>query len=99
MVKNKVNWSHRAKISLFRILDFYAERNKSASYSKKLYKRFNKELSVLTRQPNIGIKTDFESVRGLIVDDFILFYEIKEDSIVVLTVWDCRQNPADLVIK
>jgi plasmid stabilization system protein ParE len=99
MVKRTIVWSHRAKLKLFEILDFYTERNKSETYSKKLYKKFKKELSLLIKQPEIGIKTDMESVRGLIVDEFILFYEITTEMIVVHTVWDCRQNPDDLRIK
>jgi plasmid stabilization system protein ParE len=99
MVKRKIIWSHKAKIKLFQILEFYTERNKSIAYTKKLYTTFNKELSVLLKQPEIGIKTDIESVRGLIVDEFILFYEIISDKVVVHTVWDCRQNPDNLLIK
>ncbi len=99
MVKRKIVWSNRAKIKLFDILDFYNERNKSKTYSKKLYKRFKKELLLLKKQPEIGIKTDLDNVRGLIVEDFILFYEIYPEMIVVHTVWDCRQNPESLKIK
>ncbi len=99
MEKRKVIWSQRATIKLFEILEFYSNRNKSKTYSTKLYKRFIKELSQLQKQPNLGKATDIDSIRGLIVEDFILFYEIKEDSIVVHTVWDCHQNPEDLRIK
>jgi len=99
MAKRKIIWSHRAKIKLFKILDFYTERNKSVVYSKKLYKKFTHELTKLIKQPEIGIKTDFESIRGLIVDDFILFYEITDESIVIHTVWDCRQDPNELIIS
>jgi plasmid stabilization system protein ParE len=99
MAKRKIVWSQKATIKLFIILDFYTERNRSSAYSKKLYKSFKKELSILTEQPLIGIKTDVESVRGLIVSDFILFYEVSPNSIIVHTVWDCSQNPKDLKIK
>jgi len=99
MAKRKIVWSHSANIKLFKILDYYAERNGNATYSKKLYKKFKKELSLLIKQPEIGINTDFESVRGLIVDEYILFYEVTDDYIIVHTVWDCRQNPNDLIIK
>ena len=99
MVKRKIVWSHRANIKLFEILDFYAERNKSDAYSKKLYKKFKKELSLLINQPEIGTKTDMESVRGLSVSEFILFYEVTTEMIIVHTVWDGRQNPDDLRIK
>lgn len=99
MAKRKIVWSHRANIKLFKLLDFYAERNKSDTYSKKLYKKFKKELSLLIKQPEIGTKTDMESVRGLIVDGFILFYEVTTEMIIIHTVWDCKQNPDDLRIK
>lgn len=99
MVKRKIVWSNRAKIKLFEILDFYTQRNKSSAYSKKLYKKFIKELILLKKQPEIGIKSDTEGVRGLIVDEFILYYEIYSEMIVVHTVWDCRQNPDSLKIK
>ncbi len=99
MAKRKVVWSHRARIKLLLILEFYTELNKSKTYSKKLYSKFNKELSLLLKQPEIGIKTELEAVRGLIVDEFILFYEVKTEMIIVHTLWDSKQNPSDLRIK
>jgi plasmid stabilization system protein ParE len=99
MDKRKIVWSHKASIKLFQILNFYADRNKSAAYSKKLYHKFNKKLSLVIKYPEIGIKTDFNTVRGLIVDDFILFYEETPEKIIVHTVWDCRQNPENLSLK
>ena len=99
MAKRKIIWSQRASIKLFQILDFYAERNGNKVYSVKLYKKFKKELSLLVKQPEIGVITDLETVRGLIVDDFMLFYEFNEAYIIVLTVWDCRQNPDQLILK
>lgn len=99
MVKREIVLSQRAKIKLYDILKFFAERNQSKSYSEKLYKKFNKELKLLVKQPDLGLKTEIESVRGLIIDDYILFYEVTADKIIVLTVWDCRQNIQDLKIK
>lgn len=99
MVKRKIIWSHKAQIKLFKILEFYTERNKSTSYSKKLYKKLSKELSLLIKQPEIGIKTEDETIRGLIIEKFIIFYESTPDQIIVHTVWDCRQNPDDLKLK
>ena len=99
MAKLKITWSHRAEIKLFKILEFYSERNKSRSYSKKLYQRLIKELKILLTQPDIGLKTEIESVRGLIIDDYILFYEFDKEVIIILTIWDCRQNRDNLVIK
>ena len=98
MAKRKIKWSHRAEIRLFKILEFYAGRNKSKTYSAKLYQRLNRELRILLKQPDIGLNTEIESVRALIVDDYILFYEYDNEKIVIHTIWDCRQNPDDLHI-
>lgn len=99
MAKREIIWSKKSSIKLFEILDFYTNRNKSANYSAKLYKRFIKELSLLNKHPDIGITTGFENVRGLIIENFIIFYEITSENIIVHTIWDCRQNPDELKIK
>lgn len=99
MAERKIIWSHRAEIKLFQILEFYTERNKSSTYSKKLYQKFKKELRLLLKNSEIGIKSEIDSVRGLITGDYILFYEEFPDKIIVHSVWDCRQNPNDLIIK
>ncbi|MCK9451745.1 MAG: type II toxin-antitoxin system RelE/ParE family toxin [Bacteroidales bacterium] len=46
----------------------------------------------------MGIKTKLDLIRGLIIDDYIIFYEILEDGIIILKVWDCSQNPDKLNI-
>jgi len=99
MAKRKIVWSHRARIKLIQILTYFADRNKSKIYSGKLYRRINKELKLLVKHPDLGIKTEIDSVRGLIIGDYILFYEITADKIIILTLWDCKQNPQDLKIK
>ena len=99
MAKRKIVWSHKAQIKLFEILDFYSVRNKSKLYSKKLYKRFIKESNLLIKHSEIGKPTDDDTIRGLIVEEFVLYYEVTPDKIIIHTVWDCRQNPKDLKIK
>ncbi len=99
MGKRKIIWSRKANRKLFEILEFYAQRNKSKTYSKSLYQKLKKELSILKKHPEIGIKTEIETVRGLIIDDYIIFYETEPNRIIIHTLWDCRQNPEDLVTK
>lgn len=99
MGKRKIIWSYQAHKKLRDTLEFYAKRNKSKTYSIKLYNKFRNELLNLIEQPEIGIKTEIESVRGLIVEDFILFYEIDNERIIVHTLWNSRQNPDELKIK
>lgn len=99
MAQCQIIWSHRARIKLYSILEFYADRNKSKIYSTKLYTRFNKEIKLLAKHPNLGIKTEIQSVRGLIVGEFIIYYEHHENTIIIHTIWDSRQNPDKLIMK
>jgi addiction module RelE/StbE family toxin len=94
--KGKIIWSPSAKSKLFEIFDYYASRNKSKTFSVKLYNRFKKDLSNLLKHLELGLKTELDSVRGLIVQNFIFFYEINGKDIIVHTLWDSRQNPDEL---
>jgi plasmid stabilization system protein ParE len=99
MAKRKIVWSDRAQKRLYGILEFYIERNKSKSYSNKLYKLLYKEVKLLLKYPDLGLKTSEESVRGLIIDTFIIYYEVTDDKIIIHTIWDCRQDPDGKIIK
>jgi toxin YoeB len=73
MVKRKIVWSNRAKIRLYTILDFYIKRNKSKVYSIKLQKLISKEVNLLLKQPDLGLKASEETTRGLIIQDYIVY--------------------------
>lgn len=92
MANREIIWTKVSEIQLKEILDFFTKRNKSGQYSRKLYKKFKTDLKTVAKTPEIGIKTKLDMIRGLIIDDYILFYEILEDKILILKVWDCRQN-------
>src|SRR5512133_2421726 len=99
MAKRKIVWSRRAQTKLSDILQFYTERNGSKTYSVKLYAQISRAVKLLEKQPEIGYKTDFESVRGLIIKSYIIFYENFPDKILIHSIWDCKQNPNNLRIK
>ena len=99
MAKRKIIWSNQAKEKFRAILTFYNQRNGSNEYSIRLFKRVSEELNLLINNPNLGIKTNFETIRGIIIGDYIFFYEATDSSIIIHTVWSSRQNPSDLTIK
>jgi len=99
MAKRKIVWSNRAKIRLYAILDFYIERNKSKTYSNKLQKLISKEVNLLLKQPDLGLKTSEDTTRGLIIENYIVYYEMTDDKIIIHTIWDTRQNPDNKIIK
>jgi plasmid stabilization system protein ParE len=99
MAKRKIVWSKRAKIRLYTILDFYIVRNNSKTYSIKLQKLISKEVNLLLKQPDLGLKTSEDTTRGLIIENYIVYYEITYDRIIIHTIWDSRQNPDNTIIK
>jgi plasmid stabilization system protein ParE len=99
MAKRKIVWSNRAKQRLYEILEFYIERNKSKTYSVKLYRLLNKEVKLLLKYPELGLRTTDPSVRGLIINEYIVYYEVTFDKIIIHTIWDCRQDPDSKIIK
>ncbi len=88
----RVIWTSKAYAIFTSILEFYIERNKSKTYSRKLNKEVNEIIKLLLDHPFLGIKTDFKDIRVLIKDEYKIFYQIKHDELVILLVWDCRQN-------
>lgn len=99
MAKRKIVWSNRAKIRLYAILDFYIVRNKSKVYSIKLQKLISKEVNLLLKHPDLGLRTSEDTTRGLIIENYIVYYEISGDKIIIHTIWDSRQNPDNKIIK
>lgn len=93
MARRKVEWSFDAKNDLQDILEFYIYRNGSKTYSIKLNGLINKSIKLIIKNPNIGTRTDYESVRALITGDFQIIYEIFDQIILIVMVWDCRRNP------
>ena len=95
MAKYKIEWSTDAKSDLFDILDFYIQRNKSTTYSKKLNAEINKSIKLISRTPLIGTKTDYDTVRALITGDYQIIYEIYDQLLLIVMIWDCRRDPED----
>ena len=98
MAKYKVEWSIEARLDLIDILEYYIKRNKSAQYSKKLNSKINRSIKVITKNPLIGLQSQIESVRALITGDYQIIYEIFDDLIMVIMIWDCRRDPEDKIL-
>jgi plasmid stabilization system protein ParE len=93
MAERVIVWTSNAKFELKLILEFYNFRNKTKTYSQKLFRKIQSELNLLILHPTIGKKTDIINVRGLIIENHIVYYELNENQIIIVSVWDSRQNP------
>jgi len=95
MVK-RIVWSRRAKDERREILEYWHQRNKSKVYSKKLFRLFQLAVYQIRENPTMGKSTSLKSIRMYIIKDYLMFYEILESRILILTIWDSRQNPVKL---
>ena len=96
MVKKQIIWSIRAQQDRKAILEYWIEKNRSKTYSEKLFALFIQAADLISEYPKIGMQTNYGNLRLKIVRDYLLFYEEMENRIEILLVWDSRQNPDKL---
>lgn len=92
-------WSVEALNSRKNIFDYWNNRNKSKKYSRKLNLLFNTNLKIIIQLPESGKPTFQEDVKFIIVSHFEIIYKITPNEIVILDIWDTRQNPQISPIK
>ncbi len=93
----KIIWSKTAKISKQDILSYWNERNKSTRFSQKLSTLIHDSVKSIGDFPTSGKLTSNKNVRIKIVLDYLIFYAIRDDEIImILLIWDGRRNPQDL---
>ena len=94
-----LRWSTRAKRELYDILEFWKINNQSPSYSIKLLKRINESLSLIRENNYLGKRTSDATVRITIVEHFLIYYEVLDTEILVITIFDARRNPFSTSVK
>lgn len=92
----QIIWTEKAQNDRFEIFTYWNNKNRSVAYSKKLHSLINDSLQLICKYPTMGKQTDRKDVRVKVLRDYLIVYEITEKEIIVLTIWDCRQNPEDL---
>ncbi len=98
MAKSVV-WSNHAKYELANILDFYVKQNGTEVYSLKLLDKVEDVVATLSESELIGRLTQNKITRVFPFDIFLLFYEIKNDSIEIVSFWDNRQDNLKRKVK
>lgn len=97
----KIVWSHVAIISLREIYNFYKE-NVSQKVASNIRDNILRSVSILKKQPYIGKNESFntnndKSYLVIISGIYKIYYNINQNNIEVLVVFDNRQNPAQLL--
>ncbi len=93
MARLEVIWTVTAKRSISDILYYYFQRNGNNKYGSKLKMAILKSLDAIATFPQIGKVVNSEEVRSVVAGNYQIIYQIIEDRIVVLVIWDCRRDP------
>jgi toxin YoeB len=94
----KIIWSLTAKRYRLEILQYWISRNKSTFYSKKLNTLFKEAIKLIALNIGIGHLTEKENVKVKTIRDYLILYEIKEDEIHILAIFDGRRN-SEMITK
>lgn len=94
-----IKWYVEAVADIGKIYDYYVTKNPRAAAM--LYNRILDDVEILKRQPYIAAVEQMlldcpEGYRSLVVGNYKVIYFIKDDLVLIVQVFDCRQNPIKL---
>ena len=94
-----VKWYIEAVGDLDKIYDYYVKKNPRAAAM--LYNKILDYVEILKTQPYIAAVEQMligcpEGYRSLVVGNYKVVYFIKDDLVLIVLVFDCRQNPVKL---
>jgi len=97
MAKRAVVWTRTADIQYVGILQFWVEKNKSNSYSKRLMGLVSDRTEQIAKNPFLYQSADFKDTRVASLGHFSIYYKVFDDRIIVTAFWDNRQDPKKLL--
>jgi plasmid stabilization system protein ParE len=94
-----VKWYSEAAADLDKIYDYYVTKNPRAAAI--LYNKILDAVEILKTQPYAATVERmligcFEEYRSLIVENYKVVYFIKDNHVLIVQIFDCRQNPLKL---
>lgn len=91
MAKKEIIWSELAKIEFSNVLEFYFYRNENSNYSLKILEEVEDLLETLSENEGIGRLTSNKITRVIPMKVYLIFYEINQNRIEIVSFWDNRQ--------
>lgn len=92
MAKKEIIWSDLAKLEFSNVLEFYVVRNENSDYSLKILEEVEDLLDTLSTNEFIGRLTSNKITRVIPMKVYLIFYEINNNRIEIISFWDNRQS-------
>ncbi|MFA5299240.1 MAG: type II toxin-antitoxin system RelE/ParE family toxin [Lutibacter sp.] len=97
MAELSVFWTNTALKQRNYTFEYWNDRNKSATYSKKLNSSIKERTNILKTNPELGKKTELNNTRVISLGHYSILYRKVESKIIITGFWDNRQNPDKLL--
>ncbi len=97
MAERKIIWTRTADIQFVSVLEYWIQRNKTATYSKKLLQLVTDRTKQIAQNPFSYKKAKFDNTRVASLGNFSIFYKVNENEIIITAFWDNRQDPSKLL--
>ena len=97
MTELSVFWTNTALKQRNYTFEYWNDRNKSTTYSKKLNSSIKERTDILKTNPELGKKTDFNNTRVISLGHYTILYRKVDLKIIITGFWDNRQNPNKLL--
>jgi plasmid stabilization system protein ParE len=94
----RIIWSQQARSERHEILHYWFIRTGNKKYSKKLASQFSETVKYIASQNYLGRQTELVDVRVTVCGVYLLFYQLNNDSVEIISIFDNRRNPQDLNI-
>lgn len=93
MAQRTIIWSDHATSELKNVLTFYNSRNGDNKYSLRLLSQVGQIMDALSENEFMGRLSKDKRTRVIVMNVYLIFYEIIGPEIHILSFWDNRQNP------
>lgn len=93
----KLFWTETAIRQRNYYFEYWNNRNKSNSYSKKLNQKIKERANLLKTNPELGKETEINEIRIVSLGHYSILYKFDSDKVVIVGFWDSRQNPQKLL--
>ena len=97
MAELSIYWTNTALKQRNYTFDYWNDRNKSTTYSKKLNSSIKERTYILKTNPELGKKTEFNNTRVISLGHYSILYRKVNSKIIITGFWDNRQNPDKLL--
>jgi len=96
VAKRTVVWTETAIKQRRNILEYWVIKNKSTLYSEKLIQLIRKQIKSIEKSPYSFRKADYPNIHLAVIGHFSLYYKIAITEIIIVALWDNRQDPVKL---